>query len=237
MTFLVSRLACGNNTLKGVLFVFNFLFVVLGLVASSLGAAMMTTEALYVHGVREALWSFVGVGFSATFVSVLGGLGALLESPCLLVTYTVFMSLITFGQLLVGCALIATSSLAHAAVAAIFYRARAGDELLGYIAARTQMLFECCGSQGPEFWSEGEAQGEGPLLPASCCHGGLVRRCDATSAYTEGCTPHVEAFVHKYGITIGSIGLAISLTQSLGIWISISLTYRLRDLARRMKNL
>ncbi|XP_052132961.1 tetraspanin-9-like isoform X2 [Frankliniella occidentalis] len=195
---------------------------------------MLTTEADFVDGVREALWACVVSGFAATFVSFLGGMGALKESPKILIAYTVCMVLVAVAQLLTSLMLIITSAGSRTGVQAIFDRARDGDVLLGYIAARIQMLFECCGSDGPAYWEVPGSQG---LLPATCCHGGLVRHCDLSNTFTAGCTPRVEGFVGRYGISIGATGLAISITEGLGVWLSAALALRFRALARRMQNL
>ncbi|XP_034244226.1 23 kDa integral membrane protein-like [Thrips palmi] len=229
-------LNCHNGTIKYLLFVANFAIALCGLVGMALAASLLATDARNVGDLGWTLGVISTIGFLTFFIASLGCLGAIRENSRILIAYAACLLAVIVSQIIACGVLIAYSDFADQTIDRMFLHAKMGDPLFGYTVASIQSKFHCCGYNSPSFWYRSNGS---DLLPTSCCDGVLLDKCtrDDARLFNVGCRSAFVDFVKKYGIAFGTVGLAIALLQTLGIWFSLALAARIRDLERRMKGL
>lgn len=217
----------GNKCAKYLLFIFNILFVILGLALIIVGAL---AQSFVVGHFREAIFVII-IGGVIFIVAFFGCCGAIKENRCMLITFAVFL-LVILLLCIVG-----------AIIGFVFRneaKDKAHDQLYSYIkeyknesVERETIDFlqkdgECCGINNYTDWGLNEQYNKSESVPDSCCkddkdgcgQGGLI---DPEKINTHGCISYIEELLVKYYVAIGVITVILALTVIMGIILACCL--------------
>lgn len=230
-------MACAPKTAKFLLFAFNFLFFVSGLIVLIVGAIVKSNEPDY-DGVYDQAYYGVAVlliivGCFITIISFFGCCGAIRESKCMLYTFSVIVGVIFLLELSGG-------------IAAYVHR---GD-LKGHFTdgmsqtlcdpahnaswTRMQQDMHCCGVDNyTNYWNESgtcNTPYPRPALPPSCCKNNDPNCSESSKTRNPtGCATAIVDQVEDHMYLIGGIAIGFAFVQLLGIvlacYLGKSLTY------------
>jgi len=232
------------NVIKYLLFLFNILFVVTGLVLLSIGAAIKAAYYGYHVFLDDAYFSapnlLIAVGLIILLVSFLGCCGAVKENHCMVVSYIALLILIFILELSGGIAGYVCRDKVEAVLTEKLTESMKnyGDKnatIVTKLWDGIQTQFECCGAKSYNDWIQYLPEKTNKTnLPLSCCpqaSGFGPQTCSATSEppmYTAGCTDKFGDFVKDKAVVIGSTGITIALIQLLGILMACRLASSMR---------
>lgn len=237
-------MSCAIACVRIVLFVFNFLFCLCGLallipgilVETNLGSISEKT-AESIGQIEGAAIAVIVIGSIIFVIAFFGCCGAIRESHCMIVTYSVL--LLTILVIQVGIAIWAFVSLKNLEAGTI------EDALKGPVneywqkeSSRTEVdliqeTLHCCGATGPRDWATGSGNG---TLPWSCCEVKEPNKhaaCSYNDHYTTGCGQKLSDFLKMVGKGLGGIALGIAGVELLGIIFALCLANSIRNEDRR----
>lgn len=241
----MSSLPFSLQMIKYLLFLFNILFVVTGLVLLSIGAAIKAAYYGYHVFLDDAYFSapnlLIAVGLIVLLVSFLGCCGAVKENHCMIVSYIALLILIFILELSGGIAGYVCRDKVEAVLTEKLTESMTnyGDPNATVVTKlwdTIQFQFECCGAESYKDWLKPPAAKttNATNLPLSCCplasgYGPFV--CNSTSdpsMYLHGCTEKFGEFVRDKAVVIGSTGITIALIQLVGILMACRLASSMR---------
>jgi len=233
----------GMKLIKYALFLFNLVFVILGVVLVYIGFSVKHGFKQYFstmldgedggHSIPPTI--MIVVGFIMFVIAFLGCCGAVTENHCMMMLYSVLVGLILVIQL-------------GAAVAAYAFQ----DDVEGVLRNGMekslnkyyqmdaaghndsvkswdfmQYNLECCGVNNYTDWATAEKAPVVGFIPETCCIGGAVGNCtqsitaqtdiDVVSKeiYTQGC---LHTYVQSFSIDrLGTVGIVLAVVQVMGI--------------------
>ncbi|KAI8037333.1 23 kDa integral membrane protein [Drosophila gunungcola] len=222
---------CGGVFVKYVLFVFNILFVICGILLITLGSIM-------VSAIKD--FSNVGETFSANSVAIIilvlgciifvvaftGCCGAIRENACALTTYSVVMLVVLISQL----ALIIYVWVYHVEIqqslekiVQTIWDQRKTDSLL---MDTLQRSFKCCGLNGFADY--------GVKYPASCCDAPSNGTCALTQVMNRSsCLKAVDSFWDTNVNIIKYAGLGVTAVELVAFIFACCLANQTRNSQRR----
>lgn len=200
-------LSVGNQIIKLILFIFNFLWLLFGLVLIIVGALIYTECKLFVDSLKDidlpafAIFLLV-IGVITVIISFCGCCGAIQESQCLTVTYSVMLFLIIIVEITVAIVIFvkmredAVEEFINKNIQAVFDDTKYKEEV-----NKLQELFQCCGTTGHQSWNG--------TVPDSCCPEN--KPCKTDKYFEEGCAQMLIDFIVKYKNVLGlsTLGFAI----------------------------
>jgi CD63 antigen len=227
----------GMKCIKYILFLFNLLFVIFGVVLIVAGTVTKTGYNKYIQflnsdGLSAPPNLFIVAGSVMLLIAFLGCCGAVRENHCMIMTYSVLVGLLLIMELGAGIAAFALEDDVEQMVSSEMtksmkeYHHNKTEVIKAWNIAQTSL--ECCGITNYTDWSTAYDPNY-PLIPESCCKGGASDNCtqaitdknldDATFAetiiYVHGCLPKVVADI---AITrIGQIGIALAIVELVGV--------------------
>ncbi|XP_025829987.1 CD63 antigen [Agrilus planipennis] len=229
--------------IKYILFVFNLLFVITGIILISVGVTVKAEYQDYESFLNDKYFStpnlLIATGVIIFLIAFFGCCGAVKENYCMTQTFTFLLILIFILEFSAG-----ISGYVLRNQTADFLTNRLTDSLSKYNATvyneitnlwdDMQGAFKCCGVNGPSDWQSNKSS-TGGRIPMSCC-GKVIGElgnatCDIESAtiYNEGCASAFGSYIRDHALTLGGIGLGIGFMQFIGILFSC-------HLARQIKN-
>lgn len=227
-------LSCGSSTIKYLLFFFNFLFALCGLLLVVLGAlSLHATAPLSQIGNQLGSSAIVLLiaGIIIFVIAFYGCCGAVRESHCMLVTFAVLLLVIIVVEVVACVLAFVFSSQAHDEVATginkLFQNAREGDKLSGEAVDYFQKTLSCCGVDGPT------STYQSLNLPASCCGG--QSSCNFINANKDGCKQKIEEFLIKNGKIVGGVAIGVALVELLGVWFALGLAGAIKKAERSVR--
>lgn len=206
------------SVIKYLMFFFNFLFWLSGLVLIVIGAIIRDKYGDYFsyadNKFANAAVFIIIVGVVVFVIGFLGCCGAVKENYCMVTTFAVLLAIIFILEIVAG-ALGFTykkkvDSVAKAALdkAVKQYGEVDGEKKLLDWAQKT---FKCCGTEGPgDFTNATCGAGKGV---ESCHEGG---ECSGT-LNTDGCRKGFIDFIKAKLVIIGAVAVGIAFIQLLGI--------------------
>lgn len=233
-----------NKCMKYLLFLFNLLFVVIGIVLIALGVSAQNGFGKYLHLVETDDFStppklFIAIGVIMFLIAFLGCCGAVVENHSMIMAYSVLVGLILILQLGVGIAaflmgdqledltqkgLMTTMNEYNNDTYPDIQNIRKSWDLV-------QSDLKCCGVKSYADWNNVTVHHgtEHPLVPESCCKDGKVSNCTSTindtnindQAFVEGIINTrgcLHVVIEDIAITrIGAVGITLSVIEFLGV--------------------
>ncbi|GLV32500.1 Tetraspanin 39D [Carabus blaptoides fortunei] len=214
----------GMTCVKYLLFCFNLIFAVSGIViitVGSIGLYYSDHYSEFVDGSYKSVPIFlIIVGVIVFVVAFFGCCGAVLEKHCMIITFAVFLLVIFTLELAVG-------------IAGYVRRSEVADMLENNFNAslaeyktnpelRTswntvQNDFKCCGIKGPSDW---KAVYNSDELPYTCCENNSKDdKCTTSSknVFKNGCLPSLKEVLQSKAYVIGGVAIGVALIQLIGV--------------------
>jgi CD63 antigen len=230
-------MACAPKTAKFLLFAFNFLFFVSGLIVLIVGAIVKSNEPEY-DGVYDQAYYGVAVlliivGCFITVVSFFGCCGAIRESKCMLYTFSAIVGLIFLLELSGGIAAYVHRGDIQGSFSEGMNKTLC-DPVHNASWNQMQQDLKCCGvNDYSNYWNSSKACSDlykPPQLPASCCANNDPNcAADSKQLYQPGCATKIVKQVEDHMYLIGGIAIGFAFVQLLGIalacYLGKTLTY------------
>uniref|UniRef100_A0A336N925 Tetraspanin n=1 Tax=Culicoides sonorensis TaxID=179676 RepID=A0A336N925_CULSO len=239
---MASSLSWSGNFVKYLLFGFNFLFAVTGIILLSVG---LTVQGAY-HGYNDVLDSgfysvpslLIAIGSIIFFIAFFGCCGAIKENYCMTLTFSILLIVVFILELSAGISGYVlrnqTTRLVGDGLSKTMEDYSKSEEITK-IWDEIQMDFKCCGVHKPEDWIPILNTTESGGLPMSCCEpkfGNIgSSSCKSTdeNVYKNGCIDEFGKFVRAHAVSIGAAGLILACIQLIGIFFACLITKQLRD--------
>jgi len=228
----------GVQTARFLLFIFNFLFFVMGIVIITVGAIVASKSGANYNLLSEGSTKFtevpvavIIVGVIVTLVSFFGCFGAARNSRAFLLTFAIIVSIIFVLEFGLG-------------IAAYVFHGKLGDALKDGMMNtfknykndtvpeykkdwdNIQDDLSCCGVNGPADYLK---ELQMISIPGSCCgklNTTTPQTCGLEEAYPTGCWDKLLKNIEGQSALLGAIGIAFAFIQLLGIVMSCCLVKR-----------
>jgi len=234
----MSSLSWSSVCIKYLLFIFNLLFVVTGVIILSVGVSIKAYYNNYELFLDDKYFStpnlLIAIGAIIFIIAFFGCCGAVKENYCLTITFSTLLILIFVLEFAAG-----ISGYVLRNQTGEYLTKELNDSLYKYNTNTTdaitvlwdsiQLDFKCCGVHHYEDWI--------PVIhaiPMSCCgpqHGQVgSSTCNETtpSIYKQGCVVGFGKYIEENAVSIGSVGLGLAFVQLLGIIFSCHLSRQIK---------
>ncbi|XP_030387369.1 leukocyte surface antigen CD53 [Scaptodrosophila lebanonensis] len=218
-----------STTVKHLLLLLNFIFVVLGLVLIAFGIFFLVsvTENAVSIGENVAGGLIIGLGVVILIISIFGCLAAIHEARVRLLIYVIAVVLLILTQLLF------LSMASHGTKDGISGSINEGFERLwdeeqkesGALAYYEEWL-QCCGVNSPEdYWIIKHA------IPITCC---ADRKCiDSSSVHQAGCKAKFVEYLDDKLLTFKIVSWLLIIGETIGAVFGWMLLSSLKNQSRR----
>ncbi|XP_059616980.1 CD63 antigen [Phlebotomus argentipes] len=242
----MTLLSGGDNVIKYLLFIFNFLFVITGIILLSIGLAVQGAFFSYEHLLEDRFFAIpaflIAIGIIIFIIAFFGCYGAIRENYCMVLTFSILLVLVFILELAAG---ISGYVLRNETEALLERSLR--DSMQDFVnnnpaATGTtglwdaiQQKYECCGVHNSTDWTQVANNTEKKLLPMSCCEipQGQMGPFECTDARlgdrAQGCLSGFSSYIMAHAVSLGAAGIAICIIQFIGIFFACYL-------ARQIKN-
>lgn len=232
----------GSRCVKYLMFVFNLLFVITGVILLSIGIVIHGVYRNYQHFLDNKFLSvpslLIAIGAIIFFIAFFGCCGAVRENYCMIVTFTSLLVIVFILELsggISGYVLRArASSIVQEKMMDTMKLYKNNNTEIQYVWDNLQQDFHCCGTHKPDEWTNILDTTDGGL-PVSCCatQVGAIQSTNCTlqssNHYKEGCYNEFVSSIKSHALQLGGVGIGIAFVQAMGIWFSVYL-------ARSIKN-
>lgn len=228
------------NCIKYVLFAFNFVFVITGIILISVGVAVAAVYDNYTLFLASNFFSIptllIVTGAFIFVIAFFGCRGAIKEHYCMIFSFSVLLGLIFILELAGG---ISGYVLRNDAESLIKDKLRSTmleynqtNKLdVAYLWDEVQRDFHCCGLNNYTDWLD-TYHG----IPVSCCSfetGALnVTSCQNiegnTRLYEDGCLEKFSDFISGHAVSLGAAGIVIAVIQFVGIFFACYIAREIR---------
>lgn len=232
-------LSWSSVCIKYLLFIFNLLFVVSGVIILSVGITIKAYYSDYELFLDDQYFStpnlLIAIGSIIFVIAFFGCCGAVKENFCMTITFSTLLILIFVLEFAAG-----ISGYVLRNQTADFLTEKLNESLHKYNPNKVdhitklwddiQTQFHCCGVHNYTDWLNVTNN----QLPMSCCgpqHGLLGNSsCNSNTItlYQKGCVEQFGNFVEENAVTIGSVGLGLAFVQFLGIIFSCHLSRQIK---------
>nr|BAL70289.1 tetraspanin [Meteorus pulchricornis] len=227
------KLPLGSRCIKYLMFIFNLLFVITGIILISIGVTIRAAYDDYQHLLDEKFFSvptlLVTVGSIIFFIAFFGCCGAVRENYCMIITFTTLLVLIFILELSAGIAGYVLRNDAYAVI-----ESKMKSTMAGYNDTKTyaktwdelQTKLECCGIRNGSDWA---TLSDIHQVPTSCCKREFgdynSSSCQETphNWYPNGCLDALTRFIKAHAVQLGGAGIGLAFIQAVGIWFAIYL--------------
>ncbi|XP_018564373.1 CD63 antigen-like [Anoplophora glabripennis] len=244
-----AELEVGMKCVKYMLFVANFMFVLVGFLLISIGTTIKAIygdfEVFMENHYYSAAKLAIAIGVIIFFVALFGCVGAVKESVCLVNTYAFFLFCVLILEVSVSIAAYVMrgnleSTLKRNMLNSLQYNESYTTQ---YTWNATQYNLRCCGVTGPSDWSDvsdlydlntvvGTDNTTIFLVPDTCC---INESCTSEdSIYEFGCLNRITYIVSECALLLAVGALCVSFIQILGIIFSHLLARSIRRLKTQM---
>ncbi|KAI8435284.1 hypothetical protein MSG28_003623 [Choristoneura fumiferana] len=220
-------LGLGMSCIKYLLFCFNLLFAISGLIILIVGIKAEISSSPYIDLTDENFYTsapvvLIIVGVIVFIVAFFGCCGAVKENHCMIVSFSVFLLVIFVAELAVG-------------IAGYVKNQDLETSIVRHLNATikeypTDPNLACCGIYGVADWKTVVP----PKIPDSCCSGqeiagtGVATPCTETSEFLHksGCLTKVVSHMQEIAYVLGGVGLGIAML--LGVIFACCLARSIR---------
>ncbi|XP_028034458.1 CD63 antigen-like isoform X2 [Bombyx mandarina] len=234
-------MGCGTSFVKYVLFFFNLVVALLGLLLVGIGVAFlmnwtMVKDLLKTH-LAVGPWIFIVVGAVMFVIAFLGCCGAIRESHCMVVTYAIFLLVIIIVQVVISVLLFTYGESIKESImdgVGVLFKKRSdanADEAAEAVFSELQRQFECCGNTGAINYGQF-------TLPESCCVKKSIlstfagNNCTVDAA-NPGCGPKIGELYQKWNKPIAGVALGVACVEVVGALFALCLANSIRNMDRR----
>ncbi|XP_014102876.2 23 kDa integral membrane protein [Bactrocera oleae] len=222
-------MSCGISLVKYLLFLFNLLCSICGILLIVFGI-LLFSNIHNIDDIAEAVQTqqvpitMIVLGSVILLISFFGCCGAIRESYCMSMTYSVLLFVLMIGQL---------ALVIYMWVQKDRYLVMMGDVVEKAWARRThkadymdaiQISMECCGKNS---YIDYSFQG---YYPPSCCKG---NNCNIENVYRRGCKQAFVDFWDKNSDIIKYAGLVVAAIEFVGFIFACCLANNIRNYRRR----
>ncbi|KAH8415988.1 hypothetical protein KR222_006084 [Zaprionus bogoriensis] len=223
---------CGTSMVKYILFVFNTIVSIIGILGIVYGVIILQSiGTIEVNGQvgfppQAALpIILITLGSIVVFISFLGCCGAIRESVCMTMSYAVCLLVLLILQMTVIILLFTNKEKFNAAMGNVIDRAWESRETNGGgVFDALQKSFHCCGAAGPQDYLAILT-----TLPASCCDG----TCLNPSNVYGGCRGKFVDLMSGSTDIAKSAGLGLVVVELVGFIFACCLANNVRNYKRR----
>lgn len=226
----MSLLTGSANCIKYVLFAFNLVLLITGVILIAVGvgvAAIYTEYEIFLVSKFFSIPTFlIVIGSFIIIIAFFGCWGALKENYCLILTFSVLLGIIFILELSAGISGYVLRSDAESLIKGSLTNSLARynntnvDEvtvLWDYV----QKTFTCCGVESYKDWGT-KFQDK---LPISCCAlpNGIVGEFTCTinnedaNRYSDGCLAEFSNYIAAHAVSLGAAGVIIAVLQFFGV--------------------
>jgi len=229
-------MGCGMSMVKYILFLFNLLCAICGILIIAFGALMFTGvssvkdlgDAFATQGLPVSL---IVLGSAILIISFFGCCGAIRESSCMTMTYAALLFLLLICQI----ALIVFAFLSKKdfldeiskMVDKAWEERRNGPA--STVMDTLQSTYKCCGSNGPSDY----ALILQISLPKSCCDPNADTCIVGINSYGIGCKSAVSRWWESNWDLIKYVGIGIAAIEFVGLVFACCLANNVRNYRRR----
>ncbi|XP_022910362.1 CD63 antigen-like [Onthophagus taurus] len=224
----------GMKCIKYMLFITNFMFVMIGFLLISIGATITTIYNDFELFMEDHYFSpaalFVAIGVIIFIVALFGCVGAIKESTCLVNTYATFLFLILILQVSAVIAAYAMRGNIYSLISermtdTMRYYPKNSYVQNGWDALQSQL--QCCGVYSSTEW-EGYLSGANlttavPNIPDSC-----IRDTIDNIPFLAGCLDRLHFVISECALLIGTGGICVAIVQALGVIFASMLAKSIR---------
>ncbi|XP_075166946.1 23 kDa integral membrane protein-like [Haematobia irritans] len=220
---------CLANIVKYILYIFNIIFVICGILLIVLGSLMINnignissfSEAINVDTIPIII---IVLGCVIFVIAFFGCCGAIRENICCTTTYAVFMFILFCLQIaLVVWIFVKRSQFLSDMDTILTTVWDKNDQANGYPMDGVQITFKCCGLSGSIDYI-----GNGNPVPSSCC-GTLSGQCDAVVYETKpGCRGEFKNFWATNTNIIRYAGIGVAIVELVALTFACCLTTSIR---------
>uniref|UniRef100_L7M430 Tetraspanin n=1 Tax=Rhipicephalus pulchellus TaxID=72859 RepID=L7M430_RHIPC len=216
---------CGMSCIKNLLFIFNFFFAISGIVIIVCGGYSLhlfkKTGPVIGDDYVSAPVILIVVGSIVFLVAFLGCCGAMQESYCMLMLFSVFLFLILVAEIAAGALGFVYKDKVGKLAEDRFMQTledydREGESKVTPVREAWDFIqheLKCCGVKGPEDWKKTKMGHP----PNSCCSDGENCAKQTASYYQKGCYDKVKEDLSQYAVYVGVAGIGIGLIEIIGI--------------------
>ncbi|CAH0718793.1 unnamed protein product, partial [Brenthis ino] len=231
-------MGCGTSFVKYVLFFFNLVVALFGLVVIGVGVAVLLNWAVIKDELQGHLtvapWVFIVIGAIMFIIAFFGCCGAIRESHCMTVTYAIFLLVIIIVQVILAVLMFTyADNIKDGLVTSMnqLFEKTKVDPAAQTVFNNIQEQLECCGKNS--------ATDYGIILPKSCCSRlGTVGKilgdqCSLADANTVGCSVRVADLYQKWNKTIAGVAIGVACVEVIGALFALCLANSIRNMDRR----
>ncbi|KAB0795388.1 hypothetical protein PPYR_12227 [Photinus pyralis] len=229
------------SCIKYLLFIFNLIFFITGIIICSLGVSIKTYFTSYDFVLEDQYFSIpnllIAIGAIIFLISFYGCYGAIRESFCSIVFFSILLILIFVLEFAAG-----ISGYVLRNQTFDFLSEKLQSSLHKYDPNNTsspttkfwdeiQTDFHCCGVHNYMDWKNVT---NNDYLPMTCCGPQIgligIANCNTTTTtlFKAGCVSAFGKIVEDHALTIASSGLALAFIQFLGIVFSCYLAKQIK---------
>ncbi|XP_028169753.1 23 kDa integral membrane protein-like [Ostrinia nubilalis] len=216
-------MGCGESCVKYILFFTNLFFALAGLVLLGLGIAVQLQLAGVVSiahlDLSLAPISSMVVGVLVFLIAFFGCCGAIRESNCMLVTFSIFMIILMVLKIALSVVIFVGLDDVVGDVPVWLKQAFAEDRVS---FREIETTFQCCGPTGPLSYMN-------VSLPDSCC---AAAPCNILNSYS-GCDGIIQEFLRTFGLVIGVVAIVVVSIELVAAVFGLCLANHVRNKYRR----
>jgi CD63 antigen len=223
----------GMTCVKYLLFAFNLVFVIFGILLIYAGftaiASIKDYQLLIQDTPNNVAVTLIIVGFFIFFIAFLGCCGAIRENYCMLVSFSVIILAILLIELIGSGLILAFKSklrkLTEDGFSAAILKYNNTDPSIDSVIDDIQQNLDCCGANNYSDWDLNPRY-KGENYPYSCCNEthNQDNLCKFPNVYTIGCVDKIDNEIRGSVGLLGGIGIAVAVIQLIGIVFACSLS-------------
>lgn len=225
----------GMSCIKYLLFVFNLLFAISGIVILTVGILIHQMYYNYQQFIDDRFFSapmlLIAVGVIVFIVAFFGCCGAIRESNMMLITFAILLCVIFITEIAGGVAGYLMQDNIHdmleTRMTALMKEYGGDNKDYTNSWDVVQYDLKCCGVKGPEDWKE---VFKNSSLPHSCCNDISVDdQCVEEYAHKKGCLLSLQAALKHNTVLVGGFGVGVAFVQLVGVIFACCLARSIRQ--------
>ncbi|XP_025602937.2 tetraspanin-12 [Athalia rosae] len=223
------QLSASSRCVKYLMFIFNLIFVITGILLISIGSVILGVYHDYEHFLDNKFFSvpalLIAVGTIIFFIAFFGCCGAVRENYCMIVTFSTLMVLVFILELAGGISGYVLRSHATHVVADKMHESMARyseSKEIALVWNNLQEHFQCCGTHNITDWQPYFAN---DTLPQSCCNketgfpGNETCRIDSPNVQHQDCFTRLLMVINGHAVQLGGVGIGVAFVQLTGVMI------------------